>query len=455
MNLAQSSAVLATVCLALAQLAEANVSAGANAAEFGELCTLVNLAEQQPDGIPAAAVATPAYRDLQRLNMSISDESWQKLFSKNGDGKNWLDDVPQTAPPGNNWAEYWNDWRTAMEETTEPKNMETINNAGYRGLDDKSKALLRSLLHPLAERAHRLNKRRQQLAKKIEPVTGDKIKTKLNEIVYGDASVGPKTATTAKALDGGTALAYSALCSTTKAAPKANTVAAALACICANDATAAESQVCGGTVKMSNTWTVANDIANSQLTDVLAFCPKHKLTADVADTLIAAIRNLNKAVRRQTAAAYLGTTEDGNCDGKNTGGICIKITDWGTDSTAALTVFKWARLATELAKDVTAAQEAAATIDTIDNAISETLAEALSLPKSGVVASILPTAAFTTHTNSPTDKQASDDCSKHHGKNATCPRGKCNYDEKEKKCNPIKQVEGSETTAAGAGEQTA
>nr|APD73383.1 variant surface glycoprotein 1125.1123 [Trypanosoma brucei] len=457
----RSVAIVAVIeLMSWALNAQSAVNAGDNSGEFAELCALVALADAKPSPPADTGKADAEYDEIQRLNMSLSGESWQSMFSDKGEKKTWLTTIPTAIKDPGDWAEQWPDWQKAMEETTKPALMEDINKAGFSTLKGLQKAAVTSQARRLAMAARELRKKRLKLKTELATPTDQQTKEELNDAVYGVKSTEKQTAALATAIEGGAAN-YNTVCTGTGAEIKAKTVAAALACICCNAEASNAAQVCGTSVKLTNQWTVASNLVLNDLTQPLSFCPRHQKKTVTASDIEGPLTKLQNLIRVKSGAATLGATEDGSCTGKTDGGICIKITDWGSDGSKTIANgLPWAKKLNDLMINIQKREKAVAAAHTIDEEIKAVHKKLFALPGTTGAYSEINTAgagvaAQTTTQSQKSGQEGSADCTTHKDNKTACEKtGKCQWKGGESDTKgDCKPKEGQEQTNTSAGKK--
>ncbi|SCU71259.1 Trypanosomal VSG domain containing protein, putative [Trypanosoma equiperdum] len=340
------------ILLAAAIGVNGNVGIGHNANEFTHLCSLIALADALP-GLPQAPPAeVAAYSELLQLNMSLSDESWQKMFSKNGDNKNWHEAKPDGLKDPGGWAEQWTDWLSALKAIKTADGGKHIQKRGFHSLLPEQRQQAAARIKTLTERAGHLMSEYKTQRQAIDAVTDESARKDLNLAAYGQNIATKAAPAVASAFADGGGANYAASCETTKSAIKAKSIIATLACICAKADANNVDGVCGLPVKLGTTWSVdASAPQAAQLTEPKAYCQPSTAKVLTAAVLEQKITEATNDFKISNADATLGASMSGSCNGKDSGGICVKVTGVVAGGTFEVDKIPWiATLSTLLVK---------------------------------------------------------------------------------------------------------
>nr|APD74545.1 variant surface glycoprotein 1125.3203 [Trypanosoma brucei] len=182
---------------------------------------------------------------------------------------------------------------------------------------------------------------------------------------------------------------------------------------------------------------------------VTALCPKASNSAspsELATLAIAAFSSRLAASKPlQTAGeVLLGKTYNANCQSSDS--ACINYGNYFVGTATGIEEIPWVAKLREASRLYSELQEPKAHDSNVNKqlkAIKAKIERMLDRP-------LLPPLSHSTEatsTQAPAKAQeVKADCNKHHGSNTACPRDKCNYDEKEKKCNPNKTSRGIRNT---------
>nr|AGH59855.1 variant surface glycoprotein 470 [Trypanosoma brucei] len=315
------------ILLAAAIGSDGNVGIGHNANEFTHLCSLIALADALP-GLPQAPPAdVAAYNELLQLNMSLSDESWQSIFSKNGDNKNWHESKPDGVADPGGWANSWTVWLNALKAIKATDGEKEIRKRGFHSLLTAQRQQAAARVRTLTARAHHLMSEYKAQRAAIDAINDESARKELNKAAYGQDIATKATPAPATAFEGGGGSNYGGVCSTPATAIKAKSVIATLACVCAHSDSSGVDGVCGLPVKPPTQWNVdGTGAAEAQLNQPKAYCPPETTKVLTADELQRRLTAAESYFKIKGTDVTLGASMNGGCDGKNTGGICVKVT---------------------------------------------------------------------------------------------------------------------------------
>nr|APD72923.1 variant surface glycoprotein 1125.2913 [Trypanosoma brucei] len=236
--------------------------------------------------------------------------------------------------------------------------------------------------------------------------------------------------------------------------PGKQAICGTLVCLCAQDGTQ-NKELCGMAASPSTPTAWNNAQKPAMWNAVLSVCGKYpppKASPDQIHQLITTA--LAEAERKNTGGDHIALGESGN-DGScatASGKGCIQLTDTGSITTAAPSgKLAWKEKLEKAAHEIQINENAAARRQAAIQRIQQLKKHAKHLI-TALKNSFPDAPTQTISTQKPQTKQHSpeiaDECRKHDNNNASCPKDKCTYDEKENKCIPIKTVE-----AAGKGER--
>nr|APD73780.1 variant surface glycoprotein 1125.1603 [Trypanosoma brucei] len=261
---------MATLLIFIAVFASLNVKSNPvadNVADFQLLCQLAALAEQEVPATQADNSGQAAYTDIEALNMSASDEPWQKLFSgketdgtwaqksKDYDGKDFQKD----------WETKWNNWNKAKATIT----IGTGNDAWLAKHpppnNPKTRKQVATQLKTLEERASQVYDRYTTAKNKDATETLPAVHKALREALYGAGT------STKKAEDGKTVKAKNGYDESCVRNSPTLSIYSDMLCICGL-ATASSSDECF-TTGITIDW---SDDATKVLTQVQKNAPKQR-----------------------------------------------------------------------------------------------------------------------------------------------------------------------------------
>nr|APD73020.1 variant surface glycoprotein 1125.171 [Trypanosoma brucei] len=316
--------ILLSLSVALAAaLSEANVGNGHNEAAFEAACSLYQLATGE---LPADAATTEPTNELQALeaiNMSLSEDSWKKLFIKAGYEPQTFDEAEKAGlkPPAELKAE-WNKFTAAalaLKPSPEnPLNKATINvealNPVFKKIAQKELQRviarvtgLQALLQPIpaTDKNSELQKRLNLAAFGNPEGRGEFDKSSPSNADYKSAG----KCKTAGTVDDKEALGYMLLC------------------LCLGETAASPTKVCNKEHTNNLGWNEANTDLAAEFKKVELLCKGGKKTKITATAIDATLARLHATIKIVSNVGVLGTTVTGDCTSESASGICVKYAD--------------------------------------------------------------------------------------------------------------------------------
>nr|APD75062.1 variant surface glycoprotein 1125.4856 [Trypanosoma brucei] len=357
------------------------------------------------------------------------------------------------------YEEYWEDWKKAAEQLLTAPKTPRLEATGISKLTPAQRKLAHGDIAKLAGKAREIKKQIDGLEKgKIDSATAT---AKLKAAVYGAGASTPASTTLVSAFGADPDNTdRDTVCQAESGNQKVKTVAAALACLCmkaSGGGTANwQTSTCTKKADGSTGWDSGSSAPNiGDMKTALKACPKRRKAAARSADLTAAVDGVLSSIEAGDTDGYIGHFVTAGCNGSKGNGICVKITGYTANPTAAIAKVPWIHniqeLATELNKREVAAQEAhrlnqmlkleAEAANAIIAEAKEAPDMALSIPATSTVAK---------------DEAAPQNCTKHKN-NETCVQKGCRWEEKggksdtERTCKPKK---GEGETNSGTGEST-
>ncbi|SCU65273.1 variant surface glycoprotein (VSG), putative [Trypanosoma equiperdum] len=430
-----------------------NVASGDNRHTFEKLCAIIRAAEATVE-VPTTSVdPEKLYQYIQKLNMSVATKTWQDMFVSKPDPLELHTDPTKASIKGRGFEGSWQDWMAAITAVKDKQPHEELKNSGFLKLSDNDKAEVRAVMADVARQAEALISHfRAQTKPESEP-TATSIEATLKEAAYGDSSTTAASVTFAQMF--GTAptgsAAREATCKAGNGGANPKSISAVITCVC-YDNNAGVADPCIVTKTASTPWNAAGSQQPdaTQAKDIIQLCGKQDTFIATAASVEKLIHGVTEGITTVTTAEYIGTFKNSNCDGTAANGVCVEIPNCTAGPTAALNKMYWYTALTQTLEQLKTtearrhqAQHVAIQLEALKNQAKYLATR----PK-------MPLAASKPHASGAASKETKEDatdCYKHDNKNATCPKDRCTYDEKEKKCNPIKTVAEEETPATGDG----
>nr|APD74888.1 variant surface glycoprotein 1125.4568 [Trypanosoma brucei] len=386
--------------------------------------------------------------EILELNMTLSEESWKERFDGTADEESWAGYKKKkgTEVGDTNWELEWPHWWQARKATKS-------------GAKDWTKKAAEKATKTTNQQALAIvaNEAAEALALFQSPqIDHDDAKAGLVAKIKKTAAEAMCVSPFAPDTEGQGCKPFSqtpnkaTFCADTKNTHAGSCLAHDTICLCSRQTnTECTTGDTGATVLSGD-----DNLKAGAFAAVTALCPKASNSAspsELATLAIAAFSSRLAASKPlQTAGeVLLGKTYNANCQSSDS--ACINYGNYFVGTATGIEEIPWVAKLREASRLYSELQEPKAHDSNVNKqlkAIKAKIERMLDRP-------LLPPLSHSTEatsTQAPAKAQeVKADCNKHHGSNTACPRDKCNYDEKEKKCNPIKQVEGSETPGTGEG----
>nr|APD75072.1 variant surface glycoprotein 1125.4872 [Trypanosoma brucei] len=329
------------------QVPGALAAAGDNEQLFLDLCHVLALAKRPIPEISGVLEAGGFYKQIQKLNSSLSSLEWRKQFAKTGDSK------ARPAYKSGNGKEdevrkqRWQNWTGAEDELEEeqPKG-KTLKEAGAEVPDTRTRLLWLAQFQPIAEKAATVMQAIEHKQQSASELSKDKIRKLIKDAAYG-ASAGNVDEIKQANIESesGGATTRSALCGSDTGGAKAGTVAAYLFCLCAG-----HSGDSSGTVAVCVKDQTPHNQANSaDLTglDTTIKGLASKCYTDATEDPVTpselrqAVTTFTSKLQPKPGKAYYGKYTDTGCSGANAQGICVMYKTDTTGNAAAAKNIPW------------------------------------------------------------------------------------------------------------------
>ncbi|SCU67218.1 Trypanosomal VSG domain containing protein, putative [Trypanosoma equiperdum] len=189
---------MATLLIFIAVFASLNVKANPvadNVADFQPLCQLAALAEQELPTTQTDNSGQEAYTGIEALNMSATDEAWQKLFTGNEADGTWA----QKSKDYNDkdfqadWATKCDNWNTAKATITAGTGSDRWLTKHRSPNNPKMRKQVATQLKTLGERATALYDHLAAVIRTEREVTIPAINTALRQALYGSGATQKKS----------------------------------------------------------------------------------------------------------------------------------------------------------------------------------------------------------------------------------------------------------------------
>ncbi|CBH09673.1 variant surface glycoprotein (VSG), putative [Trypanosoma brucei gambiense DAL972] len=315
------------VVFVLLSVATRNARATLEADNAGDLAMLCNIINMQ--GVQAAPTLDETdfggeIETLEKMNMTTSDENWQKLFDGSKEANKWADKKATYGSEGKKtgWDDKWDKWAATKEKLTKPSEgrMWLDQNPQPTGEWAKKTAHINinATLAKITEQLALYKAATEGAGKRIQ----EQVQQKISETIYGSWQK-EFSGDAAKTL--GDKSTYAAACQNSAGKSVANDIL----CLCCLAAS-------GTSDECENTGTQCgwNRSPLTKLAAITAWCPQKKPEVITASSICQFIATVAAKIRVSKNVAtiehYLGK-EPSTCSGA-TGNLCAKYTKYFGDS---------------------------------------------------------------------------------------------------------------------------
>nr|P26328.1 RecName: Full=Variant surface glycoprotein ILTAT 1.23; Short=VSG; Flags: Precursor [Trypanosoma brucei brucei]CAA40087.1 variant surface glycoprotein ILTat 1.23 [Trypanosoma brucei] len=441
----------------------ANAAAGDNENLFLDLCNLLELGKRAVSKLAPTNLGELAYSEIQKLNMSLSDDAWKAKFApKKGkqENSNNADGAPRSQEKTHARNHAWRQAATdlAGDEGDKP----TLRLAGLEAVTQVEKLQYLSALQPLAERAAAILEQLKTLHSGSAGLTDTNIRQEIQTALYGTGATAPEK-TTLQLLKGkgNVGSTRKDICGQDNTAAKADTVLAYLFCICAGHATDS-----GGAIKVCSQTQPANNKADADVSDahthaaaLAGQCHGSDTTNDIkAAEIDSAILEFTSKLKAANQKPYFGKYSATGCTGSDAEGICVMFKTTAKGEGKAVKQIPWVLTLHNAAEMIRKQQAVNGKIDSLNQELQaiQTAAYALK-PQLEMYKRLQQTTEKARPGKQLTEMQAGE-CNTHKS-NSTCPKNNCKWEEKDGKDGKCVADDSKVTTQgnapAGAGDGTA
>nr|APD73054.1 variant surface glycoprotein 1125.209 [Trypanosoma brucei] len=428
---------------------EAAIASADNKAEFTTLCKIARLGSKVPTLEHAPTAIGQDYDELMQLNMTLSPETWRKIFWDPQTAGKTLQSMPKDKGYDKSWEGKWSKWAEAEQAKKDNQALKTkLTQMGFNKLTPYQKSFTKTTINKLAKDVETLKATIDEKTEAAKTPTPEEAAKALNDAIFGDGSGATVTFAPNKAFSTNPTGNRESRCTGNVANNNAHSVSAVLLCICAGEAGEDPAGVCTGGTAYGNKWNNGGGLSGAGAwTDVFASCPhtpEAKLTATHLRSLISEILSQVKFI---DDAGYIGAFVAGDCKGSNTQGVCVKYSDHSPTTPKDLKTLQWIRKLDNLANQLEAREQAAATITAAVAAITKLNEEAFNTASDAthLTEQTAVTVAHTT-SNQKTSAEEQNKCAKFNSNDTDCTTNGCDYDKTKKECKP---KPGTETPATG------
>nr|APD73080.1 variant surface glycoprotein 1125.243 [Trypanosoma brucei] len=308
----------------------AAVSEGDNVVYGSLLCQFFRLGDDRVTFEPKLTDAPKPPLELYKLNMSLPDTAWSKLFTLEGEG---AAKRPKAKPTENfpvEWKNKWQVWaeaEKALQDNNEEKKLKE--RLGLQHVSEATKVQIRTAVAAYVETAFEIFSNFESANKKA-PDDDTKIKGELLTALYG-GSAGYDSTVEGGKLYTGTKGGYSTVCGSSSGNNPTLTVAATFACVCGVARSKSSVHLCHADTTTEQKWEANGIVTTANWQKVRIACPVIKNTPITAARIDAALDSAKAAIYVQGTDACIGPYDSTDCNG-NSNGACKKIASAATDS---------------------------------------------------------------------------------------------------------------------------
>nr|APD75190.1 variant surface glycoprotein 1125.5014 [Trypanosoma brucei] len=321
-----------------------NIQAAKNAQVFSALCDIVATAEGGSQLPTISDTSEADYDYIQKLNMTVATESWQKMFIEQAEPLKVFDDADKANQKNKGYEKLWPTWKKAVEAVKAKQKDAEIKDSRLKDLKGAAAVAARNQLILISAQAAAAMETAVSRTAQSDELTDAALNELLKEAVYGIRTGSETSYTVTNIFGAATTGSRTAACDsatpTSSAMPK--TVLAALMCCCYKDQTTGVEEVCFTGLSITTAWNDGSTAPNpTDMQKISKKCGKHssgEATSAVISRLLAGVKRL---ITTSNNDGYLGAYQGTGCNGQNTGGICVKIAQYKTDGESALKKLPW------------------------------------------------------------------------------------------------------------------
>nr|ARB51421.1 variant surface glycoprotein [Trypanosoma brucei] len=454
---------VAFIVLSISKVGKAtNIEGGQNRPVFDALCKLTRLARSDLTIPEEPNLKNQDFKDIIKLNMSLAPKAWKQVFWKTGEKDAWQDDLPPKDRRGEDWEEYWLDWKDAIRSLYKADGTRTDDKTTFESLPDDVKNTIRPRMISLANAAAALAKSPATQAQ-LPSLQGKTLKEKLTEALTGDPTKAVEAAdynSIYGATSGGN---RATACTTGSSGIRTNSLMGALSCVCAPENDGEANYVCTPAVAKADVWANAGPDTPTNTAKIAKLCGKIPGRQLKAAELKRAVEEIVALITIAGGAGYLGATK-GGCTGAQGSGRCVKFTGYADNDGSIPAHTPWLSIPSSIANELAARETRILQAESTKAALKALAEQARKLDKEGEIAKIFKGHLQTGHGQAAPGKtvnmEISDgECNKLTSNNTCKPPCKWNENTTDinKKCSldPVKTTEQQAAQTAGTGEGAA
>nr|APD73641.1 variant surface glycoprotein 1125.1434 [Trypanosoma brucei] len=335
--------ILAFLCLTHSRKVRANIAASENAAEYHALCEIIRLATGGTSATDETIDLNAVHAKIQKINMTISPESWRKMFFLGPEDDKWANSPVDAKPPQQGWQNEWKVWLPAAQAAKKPEEDSELKDNHVLKLNEQQKLYARTHVRLQAAIAYKVLNDAPQLTQEEAELTAAKLTTDLRKIAYGVDKADETAVTAEEAFGHANSANREVHCSSGSGESKPQTAIAALSCVCGKHESSDEEKVCGSHIAHTATWTTSSSKQDGRdLRGIAQACGTGAAHVVSAAELAAAATNIRRLVKVVGDDGYLGAkVSRTDCSGDNTTAICVKLSSYKTARAAADSAISW------------------------------------------------------------------------------------------------------------------
>nr|APD73678.1 variant surface glycoprotein 1125.1482 [Trypanosoma brucei] len=311
--------------------AAGNVAAANNKGEHAALCEFITMAQQEVAATHLENLDMEAYRRVQLLNFTLSDDDWINKFYTDKTRKTTKGSSAEAGLDDKGGNLHWDDWKWAAKRLTEQPEDTKLKETGAMQLFGLAKKMTGVAIKGIAAKAAKLKDSfpEEALPADASKQAATETAKKLRDAAFGGVDTALSTLTQATTFGGTPANNRDVECKTQPQGKGTHTTLAALACICLQGNTnTVTNGMCNKAMEGQTGWNGnSNKPTAANLVKPAKSCGgagKQKVTAA---RLLAAITSLRTLITgHDTGNLYLGTFINGVCSGSSNSGVCIEFT---------------------------------------------------------------------------------------------------------------------------------
>nr|AGH60216.1 variant surface glycoprotein 1282 [Trypanosoma brucei] len=347
--------VLAFMSLTTPKYAAETIASGDNEHLFLDLCTLITLPQRKLPTLTKATEVLTDYKEIKKLNTSLTSNDWRKQFSKIGDPPQLPSYQDKDGKTNELWKQRWVDWTRAEGDIDQKDTAaETLQKVGADKLAPAERMQLHAMLQALAESAAALANYLGEVAAEATELDEANIKEQLQLPVFGKGAktVDELTEDRIKTANGNHSDRNKLCGSDTDGTAKAQTLSALLYCICAGDSSDDSGRLKACTneqTESQNANTGTKNIHTDTKMLISKFPHPHakELTVDELQTVVTTFLTTKKSKARKTFFGSFTTTD---CGGKSGSGLCEHYKTSKKRNSATIKHIRWVKALLDVAR---------------------------------------------------------------------------------------------------------